>query len=208
MAGLIEQQQAEHPPGPHTMPDGTQMNGQQVATPEGDQGPVPQGDDDPAFRDALQFAMKALYEGNGAEGVAKTLLANPSAENLSNVAYKMVEVVDERTQASVPDELLAVLAMQILKEVVDIGEAAGVDYKPSDIATAFRDMILRYVDEQGYDSSQLRAAMEQVDPSQFDEIASEKPETEDMEEPGEPPEDTPADQQEDAAEGESEEEEK
>lgn len=153
-------------PGAQPMPD--EADDEQLAMQEGEEGP--DADSDPAFRAALQYAMQALYEGGAAEGVAKALQADPSAQNLSQTAYRMVEVVDERTDATVPEELIAVLAMQILKEVVDIGEAAGVEFKPSDIAVAFRDMVLRYVEEAGEDTTQLRAAMEQVDPAQFDAI--------------------------------------
>lgn len=181
MAGLIEQAQGgQHPPGIHTMPDGTVMDGdmpvdpgmQQVAEmPEDDMDEGPDPDTDPAFRAALQFAMTALYENGAADGVARALQADASAQTLADTAYKMVEVVDERTEASVPEELMAVLGMQILKEVVDVGEAAGVEFRPSEIALAFREMILRYVEESGEDTTQLRAAMDEIDPAQFDAIA-------------------------------------
>ena len=180
MAGMIEQEMAggaapADPMGAMPVdPMAADPMAGQGAMMEGDLEEAPDADQDPAFRAALQFAMQALYEGGAAEGVARALEANPSAQALSETAYKMVEVVDERTDANVPEELLAVLAMQILKEVVDIAEAAGIAFKPSEIALAFRDMILRYVEESGYDSTQLRAAMEEVDPAQFDAMAAEE----------------------------------
>jgi len=190
MAGLIDKQMDGAQP-PAEDPNAPQQGGES-------------SDSDPDFRAALKFAMQALYDNGGADGVARALKADPSPKNLSDTAYQMVSVVDERTGGSVPDQLLAALAMQILKEVVDIAEAAGVSFKPSEIAVAFRDMILRYVEESGYDATQLRQAMEQVDPAQIDRAVAEQevPEAEDAEESGEPPEGTPADKQEDVAEGE------
>ena len=64
-------------------------------------------------------------------------------------------------------------ARQILQEVADIAEAAGIQLKGSEIATAMKQMILRYVGEQGMDTTQLSAAMDDVDPAEFDRMAEE-----------------------------------
>jgi hypothetical protein len=94
-------------------------------------------------------------------------------EGLANTAYEITSIVDERTQGQVPDELFALLATKILQEVADIGGAAGMDYKPADVATALKQMILRYLGEQGMDTTQLQQAMDQVDPEEFNRMAME-----------------------------------
>lgn len=128
---------------------------------------------DPNYTTALKFAMQALYENGGAEGVAQSLRAggNP-VESLANTAYDITGIVEERTDGAVPDELFALLATNILEEVADIGEAAGLDYKPSDVALALKQMILRYLGEQGMDTTQLQQAMDQVDPEEFNRMAA------------------------------------
>jgi hypothetical protein len=129
-------------------------------------------EDDPAFQAALQLAMQALYEGEAARDVAQGLQSAPDpVTGLANTAYEIVSVVDERTDGQVPDELLVLLSVTILQEVAEIGEAAGVDTSPQVVAEAFKQMLLRFLGEQGMDTTQLEQAMAEVDPSVFDQAA-------------------------------------
>jgi hypothetical protein len=66
------------------------------------------------------------------------------------------------------------LAAKILQEVADIAEAAHINLKPSDIAMALKDMILRYLGEQGVDTSKLQQAMSQVNPEDFNQAVAKK----------------------------------
>lgn len=163
MAGLIKDEMAP------------EQSAQMAGAPEmedAEGGPDP--DSDPNYRTALKFAMQALYENGAAEGVAKSLSsARDPVEGLANTAYDITGIVEERTDGAVPDELFALLATNILEEVADIGEAAGVDYKPADIALALKQMILRYLGEQGMDTTQLQQAMDQVNPEEFNRMAQE-----------------------------------
>lgn len=137
----------------------------------------PDPDTDPNYATALKFAMQAMYQNGGAEGVASSLqAAGDPVEGLANTAYEITSIVDERTEGAVPDELFALLATKILEEVADVGIAAGIDYKPSDVAMALKQMILRYLGEQGMDTTQLQQAMDQVDPAEFDRMAEEESE--------------------------------
>lgn len=157
MQGLIKQQMA---PEQEAMPP--------EAMEEMDEGEGSDPDTDPGYTTALRFAMQALYENGAADGVAQSLrTASDPVEGLANTAYEIVSIVDERTEGAVPDELFALLGTKILEEVADIGEAAGVKYKGSDIALALKTMILRYLGEQGMDTTQLQQAMDQVDPEEF-----------------------------------------
>ncbi len=132
----------------------------------------PDPDSDPNYTGALKFAMQALYQNGAAEGVAESLRSSRDpVEGLSNTAYEITSIVEDRTQGAVPDELFALLATKILQEVADIGDAAGIDYKPSDIAMALKQMILRYLGEQGMDTTQLQQAMDKVDPEEFNRMA-------------------------------------
>lgn len=123
----------------------------------------------PAFVAAMEFAMKALYEKKAAIDVAEALkLSQDPAEALANAAYEMTSIADEKTQGQVPGDLLVLLASRILEEVATIAEAAGVELKGGVIAQALKQMILRYMGEQGLDTSQLQTAMDAVDPAEFD----------------------------------------
>lgn len=126
------------------------------------------GDQGGAYEEAMGMARKALYEAEAARDVAKAMRSAPSPEQgLADTAYEMVSIVDEATQGRVPDEDLVPLAAEILGEVADIAQAAGVQVKGSVIAKAMQLMLVRYVTEQGMDPSQLQAAMAQVDTEQL-----------------------------------------
>jgi len=136
---------------------------------------APDANSNPAYKAALTFAMQALYSNGGAKHVADSLKkSRDPVEALSNTAYSMTALVDEKTKGSVPDELFALLAAKILQEVADIAEAAHIDLKPSDIAMALKDMILRYLGEQGVDTSKLQQAMSQVNPEDFNQAVAKK----------------------------------
>ncbi len=156
MAGLIQQQ----------MPQAQQAP--QAQEPEADES-------NPAFVQALEFAMKALYEGGAAKQMAQGLRmqANNVPDALAHAAYEAVSIVDERTEGAVPDELLVLLASRVLEEVAEIADAAGLEVKPSDVALALKQMILRFLGEQGADTTQLQQAMDSVDPEEFNRMATE-----------------------------------
>lgn len=177
MAGLIQQQMMD-PATSGQVNDAMQGAGAGGKPAEGvpDQGP---GEDDPNFQTALNFAMKVLYEKEAAKDIAKQIRsAQDPVDGLADIAYNITSIVDEQTQGAVPDELLVPLAMQILEEVVEIAGAANVEVGPADVAAAFKQMILRYLGEQGIDTTQLQQAMDQVDPSVFEQAAAENTEQE------------------------------
>lgn len=163
MAGLIQQQMGAAPAAEQEqMPAGMPMDDEGAEVDE----------NNPAFQQALTFAYEALYKNEAAKDVAKQLKAAPSlADGMADVAYNITQIIDERTDGQVPDELLMPLAMQVLEEVGEIAEAAGMQPQPEDVAGAFKTMILRYMGEQGVDTTQLQQAMDQVDPSVFREAA-------------------------------------
>lgn len=122
----------------------------------------------PAFIAAMKFALKVLYESNAAGDIAKQLRAAKDKQDaLANIAYEITTVVDERTDGQVPRELIGLLAMAILNEIVDIGQAAKMEIQPQDAAGAFKDMLLRYLGENGVDTSQLQQGMDKIDPAVF-----------------------------------------
>jgi hypothetical protein len=126
-------------------------------------------ENNPAFVQALKFAMSVLYEQDAADDVAKQLNASQDkVEALANIAYDITSTVDEKTQGQVPRELIALLAMAILKEVIDIAEALKIGITPKDAADAFKQMLLRYLGENGVDTSQLQQSMDKIDPKVFE----------------------------------------
>ncbi len=156
------------------------MNAQQQGQEPAEEGVDPESD--PGYQQAAQFAMEALYKNKAAKDIAKSIkTASDPVEALANIAYEIISITDEKTDGAVPDEMLAAFATFVLEEVAEIAEAAGVPLKPSDVAMALKQMILRFLGEQGVDTTQLQQAMDQVDPNEFNRMAEgEEPEPEEM----------------------------
>jgi hypothetical protein len=156
------------------------MNAQQQGQEPADEGVDPESD--PGYQQAAQFAMEALYKNKAAKDIANALkTARDPVEALANTAYEIITITDERTDGAVPDEMLAAFATFVLEEVAEIAEAANVPLKPSDVAMALKQMILRFLGEQGVDTTQLQQAMDQVDPEEFNRmVEGEEPELEEM----------------------------
>jgi hypothetical protein len=124
-------------------------------------GAQPQAD---GYDAGMAIVHKSLYGAEAARDMAKALkTAQDPAEGMANAAYEMVTIADEATKGSIPDERLIEFATEVLGEVADIAQAAGVEVKGSVIAKATQLMLVRYVTEQGLDPSQLQAAMAKVD---------------------------------------------
>jgi len=146
------------------------------AAPQGqptDQQPMPQQGEEPAAGggDALQRAMavvhKSLYGAEAARDVANAMKsADDPAEGLAMTAYEMVAIADEATNGEIPDEQLIAFASEVLGEVADIANAAGVPVGGAQIAKAVQLMLVRYVTEQGIDPTQLQQAMAAAPPEQ------------------------------------------
>lgn len=162
MAGLIQDKLQQQPQQPANQPAGD--------------GPDP--DTDPGYQQAMTLAMQALYENEAAKDIAKTLKGSPSVvDGMANTAYEIVSIVDERTNGAIPDELLVLFATRVLEEVAEIADAAGLNPSPADVAEALKQMILRYLGEQGVDTTQLQQAMDQVNPEDFNKLAQDEQET-------------------------------
>ena len=166
MAGLINEKMAAPAEEMPTMQG--QAPGAEQPAPEAAEA----DESNPAFQAAMEFAMEALYGNKAAKGVAESLrLANDPVEGMANTAYEIVSIIDEKTNGEVPDELLVLLATNVLEEVGEIAEAAGIDVSPANIAAALKQMILRFLGEQGVDTTQLEQAMGQVNPEEFNQLA-------------------------------------
>ena len=167
MAGLIQKQMGGQP-GAEAMPP-EQMPPEQMPAGQEPKGGGDEVDErNPEFINAMKFALKVLYQSGAAQDIAKQLRASRNKqEGLANVAYEITSVVDERTEGRVPRELIGLLAMAILNEIMDIAQAAKMDLTPQDAAGAFKDMLLRYLGENGVNTSQLQQGMDKIDPSVF-----------------------------------------
>lgn len=123
---------------------------------------------DPAFMEAFNFARKALYEGGAADSVNEVIKNMPDpVPHISSLAYDLTAKADEETNGNVKDENLIPLGMYILAEVAEIAEATGAKLEASDVASAFKEMFLRYMGENGMDTAELSQAMNKVKPKDF-----------------------------------------
>jgi hypothetical protein len=148
MAGLIQQNRPQ-PAAP----------AQQAQRPDTDDSGAPDTNN-PAYQQALSLLHDVLYKQDAAKQVAQSLRNGPDgAAALADTAYQMVVTIDDKTRGNVPDELLIALAAEVLGEVADIAKAAGIKVDGKMIGEAMKQMLLRYMRENGVDTGEVEQAM-------------------------------------------------
>ena len=152
----------------HAEPDEDQMGGPSDADADNMGKAMPDddesgGDDNPALQAAMEVVMQALYKNGGAKDVAKAMQGNDPAKGLADISYQIVQVADERTNGEVPDDLLATLATSVVTEVAEVAEAAGIKVDGQVVSKAMQLMIVRFLQDQGVDPSQIQQQMAALD---------------------------------------------
>lgn len=171
MAGLIQQNMGAEAQEQGNAALEMEQQGAMSGMPMGAEGEVEVDENEPNYRAGVEYLNEVLYSKGAAKDISAQLKEAPAlVTGMAEIAYDITSIVDERTDGNIPDELLVPMAMQVLEEVVDIAEATGLNPTPEDVALAFRQMILRYLQEQGLDTTQLDQAMNQVDPSVFNKV--------------------------------------
>lgn len=116
----------------------------------------------------FMFVVKSMLADEKSKIMPKIALAINNSKDvagaLSNAAYAVVAAADEKTGATLPDDMLATVAAETLGMVADIAEASGKDINPQIIAQATKDMLVRFLQENG--DQQGAQAISQQDPSQ------------------------------------------
>lgn len=172
--GLISKKMEEgenDPAGDPTTPDNTPAH-ENAESPELEQQEGSEEDgagaaeSDPSYQQAVELAHKALYADGAAEDLAKAIrAADDPIDELANAAYEIVSMIDEKSP--VPDELLISFALEVMTEVAEVAQAAGIQIQGAQVSQAVKVMIKRYAAESGMDASQLEQAMGQVDDAQL-----------------------------------------
>jgi hypothetical protein len=126
------------------------------------------GNSSPAYMKALEMAMSRLYEEGAAEGLAKALSAAPDpAQAMAEQARLMLQGVDDMTGGEVADEEFMALGLELLGEVAEIAEGAGMALDGKTIAMAAREFILGVTEDLGGDTAPVREAMASMDPAEI-----------------------------------------
>lgn len=123
--------------------------------------------DDPAYKAALKEARSRLYSKEVAEGLAKSLLYAPDvATGIADQTKALLEATDQLTEGTVPDELYMMLGIELMGDVAEMAEAAGLSVTGTDLVKAMRQFMLGVIEDLGGDVNDLNAAMSQIDPQQ------------------------------------------
>jgi hypothetical protein len=135
--------------------------------PEGMEQDDGMGEDNPEYMQARELMLSKLYEEGAAEGIAQALQSAQSpVEGIVDQSMSLADAMEQATQGSVPDELVMMFVIDIVQEVVEIAQAAGMQVADRDIAEAIREVLAQVIENLGGDSSQIREEMGQMDPEQ------------------------------------------
>ena len=125
------------------------------------------GTDNPAYMKAKELVLSKLYEEGLSEGLLKAIKSSPDlASGLAEQAQVVLSVADDNTGGSIPDELYMMFGIEMLGEVAEIAKAGGLPVNSTVIAAASQKFITNVVDDLGGDTTQVKAAMAQMDPAQ------------------------------------------
>lgn len=119
------------------------------------------------FMRARELMLSKLYEEGAAEGIAQAMAQAPSpSQAIVDQSMALADAMESATQGSVPDEEVMSFVIDIVQEVVEIGQASGVQITSRDIAEAMREVLAQVVENLGGDSTQIRQEMASMDPEQ------------------------------------------
>ena len=119
-----------------------------------------------AFVDAMRVALVKLYEGDVSDGIAKALTGYSAADKVTGIveqAQVLFNLADDVTEGTVPDEFYVMFGLQLMGEIVQIAQAAGITVSGREMADASKRFILQTVREMGGDTAELERAMGSVD---------------------------------------------
>ena len=118
------------------------------------------------LRPDFAFFVVPIPDDGAAEGLAQALQSAPDvATGIAEQAQQLLEATDEVTDSSVPDEIYMMLGIELMGEVADIAEAAGLPVTSADLASAVRMFLGSVIESLGGDPSQIRDAMSKLDPA-------------------------------------------
>lgn len=124
--------------------------------------------DPKAVAQAMDVVMGKLYDENVSDGIAKALShASDPVRSVVEQATLLLNLSDEATNGSVPDDLYMMFALDVLGEVIEIAQAAGIKLGGRDIAVIVREFITTTVEDMGGDTSQVKEAMAQINPDEL-----------------------------------------
>lgn len=128
-----------------------------------------------AYKAALKLAKTKLYEEGAGEGLMKAMQSAPSVgQALAEQTLTMMEMLDQMTNGSVPDEEVIMLGIELMGEVAEIAEAGGVQVSGREIASGMRQMLTGLVSAMGGDASEVEAAMAMVPDEQVGGVLDEQ----------------------------------
>lgn len=93
------------------------------------------------------------------EAIAQAGSSPQAAQDMANLAYDLVVAIDDRTQGSIPMDVLVGGALSVLGMLVEL-----VDAPPPMVAAASQAMIARYAAENGADPGEVQQALGSPDP--------------------------------------------
>lgn len=118
----------------------------------------------PAYKQALEMMLSKLYEEGAAEQLGQALAQAPDkVKGIAEQTLMLLDVMEQMTDGSVPDELVMPFVMEATQEVIKIAQMAGVNLGNADLAVAIGEILAGVVENLGGDSSAIRQEMASLD---------------------------------------------
>lgn len=132
-------------------------------------------DQGPIVDQAVDQVMQSIYEGETPDQIVQAVKMAPSpVDGLVDQAVLLVEVAEEITQGSVPDEAYMLFCIALMGEVVEMAEAGGVQVSGREMAQATRQFIVQVVQSLGGDTAEVEQAMQAISEDQVGAVVEEE----------------------------------
>jgi hypothetical protein len=198
MAGLIEEQVQAAPQEPpvdqaQQPPQSPEQPPEQSAQPQ-EQGELSEAEANEVHERLMTAAMEILYGAGGIEKAVEVIRsAKNAAEGLANATYTVMEVLDDKSNGSIPEESMLPAALDICGMISeDYEKIAGQPVRGRDIALATQMMLMRFLSEGGMSIEEIEQSIAQVD---FESIGNEIDKQRQSPEGEAPPQEQPQPQQ-------------
>lgn len=160
MEGLIQQPQAEQQPA--AQPQAEQPQGMEQDTPI---------EQDQAYQEGTKFVNDELYGGQTGDDIARAIEGNKNPEDiLAFLTLQLVVKADEVTGGNMAEENYIPFAADVLEEVAEVAEAAGVEVDEVMIGNIFKKMIINWLKDNGVDTTQIEQSMSQISDEDYKQV--------------------------------------
>jgi hypothetical protein len=163
IANEMQQGQPPMPPGQPPMPPGQPPAQPPGQPPEQDDSQV-SPEEQQEYEKAMVVVGRMLFDSGAIKNIAQQVASSKDvASALAQQALTVVRAVDEKSGGTIPEGVLAPIAMDVLGDIAEAAEAAGAEVNGQVLTDALTKMITTYLRDEGAKDEEIQQMLAQID---------------------------------------------